>query len=223
MFIQAFLQLSPGVFAIFYHHALGKTTAKKADDRSLSFILGVEITIAVVFLITYFIITFIAAEKEFFSTTFLWVMAGILLAEAIFTLFCYFKPGKKSKHTTRLFISRRLAENFIHRAETAKNRTDTIALGIITTATELIFTLPLFIISSVEILKFSPHFGFIFIIAYVVIATLPLFTIRTLFRTDHNLAEIERMRIKRKNLFRLAISISFLIIAILTFISGVNK
>lgn len=221
MLIQGFLQTSPAVFSIFYHHALGKTTAKKADDQSLSFILGTEIATAVFFLITYFIVTFLAAEKTLLNSIFLWVMTGIFVACALFTFFFYFRPGKKNKKTTKLFIHRHVAESFIFHTNNNKNRTDTILLGFLCAAVELIFTLPLFIISSVEILSLSPRFNFIFIIAYIVVATIPLFTIRTLYRTGHNLAEIEKLRIKRKMLFRIVLSASYLGIAILTFISGV--
>lgn len=221
MLIQGFLQLTPGVFSIFYHHTLGKTTAKKADDQSLSFILGTEIATAAFFLIVYFFVTFFAAEKALLNQTFLWVMTGIFAIEAIFTFFIYFRPGKKNKNTTKLFIHRHLAESFVYRANNNKNRTDTILLGFLSTATELIFTLPLFIISSVQILNLSPRFNFVFIIAYIIIATIPLFTIRTLYRTGHNLAEIEKLRIKRKFLFRIVIAASYVGLAILTFISGV--
>lgn len=221
MLIQGFLQLSPGVFSIFYHHALGKTTAKKADDQSLSFILGTEIATAIFFLATYLVVTFFAAEKALLNSIFLWIMAGIFILEALFAFFFYFRPGKKNKKTTKLFIHRHQAESFIYHTTFNKNRSDTILLGFLSTATELILTLPLFIISSIEILSLSPRFNFIFIIAYIVVATIPLFTIRTLYRTGHNLAEIEKLRIKRKFLFRVVISASYLGIAILTFISGV--
>ena len=221
MLIQAFLQLTPSVFTIFYHYALGKTSKKKADDQSLSFILGVEIFIAITFLITYIIIAFFIAEKDFMNSIFLWILSGIFFAEGIFILCCYFKNGKKSKSTTKLFIPRSIAKSFIFRVEHTKNRSDTIALGFITAASELLFTLPLFIISSIQIFKLSRNSGFIFIIAYIIIATLPLFAIRTAYRTDHNFAEIQRFRVKRKLFFRLILSLGFIAISILTFISGV--
>lgn len=221
MLIQGFLQLSPGVFSVFYHYALGKTTAKKADDQALSFILGTEIATATFFLITYFLITFFATENNFLNSTFLWVMAGIFFTLGIFTFSCYFKLGKKNKNTTKLFLSRHMAESFVYHATHTKNRTDTIILGFLSTTAELIFTLPLFIISSVEILNLSPRYNFIFIILYIIVATIPLFATRMLFRTGHNLAEIEKLRIKRKLLFRFVISVSYILVAILTFISGV--
>ena len=233
MVIQAFMQVSPGLFMIFYHHALGKTTAKKADDRSLSYILGAEIFVSIVFLITYIITTSIISEKDFPREILLWVMSGIFLAEALITFLFYFRPSsrksKKSKtkggqksQSTKLFIPRHVAESLSNRAGEAKSRSDTIVLGLVSCVFELPFTLPLYIISSIAIYNISVNSGFLFIIAYIVVATLPLFTIRTLFRTNHNLAEIQRSRAKKKLFFRLIISISFLILAILTFITGVH-
>lgn len=223
MLIQGFLQTSPSIFTIFYHYASGKTSAKKADDQSLSFILGVEIATATIFLITYFIITFFAAEKIILNSIFLWAMSGLFAALAFFTFFFYFRLGKKNRTTTKLFISRRMSENFLYRATHAKNRTDTILLGFLSSITELVFTLPLFIISSIEIIGLSPRFNFIFIILYIVVATIPLFAIRMSFRTRHNLAEIQRLRVKRKLFFRIIISAGYVGLAVLTFLSGVIK
>lgn len=223
MLIQAFLQTSPSVFAIFYHHNLSKTSKKKADDRSLSFIFGVEIVIAIVFLATYFAITFLFPEKFFLNQTFLFIMSGIFFIECIFILFFYFRIGKKFKKTTELFIPRRIAKKIIYLAKHTKKRTDAIILGAITVLIELAFTLPIMIISSISILNLSPRFGFIFIIAYIIIATLPLFTLRTIFYRSHNLANIQRFRVKNKMLFRLIISTSYLALAIITLILGVNQ
>lgn len=221
MLIQGFLQTSPSVFAIFYHHTLTKTSAKKTDDRSLSFILGVEITVAIIFLAIYFIITFFAIDNFLSNPIFFSIMSGILAIDAIFMWFFYFKIGKKFKNTTMLFLPRRLAKNLIFHAEQAKNRSDTIILGAITVIIELIFTLPLFIISSISILRLSPRFGFVFIIAYIIIATLPLFTIRTLYSSGQNLAEIQRFHVKHKLPIRLILSLSYLILAITILLSGV--
>ena len=215
MVIQGFLQLSPGLFAIFYHHALGKTTAKKADDRALSFILGVEICVAIVFLVVYISSSIFLSDQSFPRDIYLWVLSGIFLVEAVATFFLYFR-----KKSTSLFIPRHVAASLIHRAESAKSRSDTIVLGIVTCIFELIFTLPLYFAASFAISNISTRSGFIFIIAYIIIATIPLFTIRSLYKTGRNLAEIQRSRVKKKLFFRLTISISFLILAVLTFAAG---
>ena len=227
MVIQSLLQLSPGTFLIFYHQNLSKTSSKKADDRAFSFILGVEIGVAVFFLLTYIIINFFITKHNFLNSTFFYVMSGIFWTEAIFSFFFYFRPQKlkttkKSNGSTQLFIPRFLAVKLLHQACYTKNRSDAIILGIISTALELIFTLPLYIIASISIFIISPNTGFVFMIAYIIIATIPLFVIRTLYRTDHNLAEIQRARVRRKFITKTIISGCFTSLAIITLIIGVN-
>lgn len=220
--IQSLLQLTPGLFSIFYHHSLGTSSAKKADDRSLSFIIGVEIITVLVFLIVYWCITFLILENNFVGPIFLYVMSGIFLFEACFMLFGYFKYGR-THSVTELFLPRRISNALIHHAEHVKNRSDTILLGLITSALELFLTLPLYIICSVAIFNVSVNFGFIFIIIYTVVATIPLFTIRTYFRTGHNLAELTRLRSKSRFLIRITTFSAFAIIAAILFFSALPK
>ena len=221
MLIQAFLQLTPGLFAYFYHHALGKSSGKKADDTSLSFILGTEILTAIVFLVVYIIISFFIADKITDSNIYMATLVGIFIAESVIAFFFYFRRNsKKKEQSTKTFLPRFIAKNLIVNAKKAKNRSDTITLGIITAACELIFTLPLYIIISTEILSLGLRYGFVYIIAYIIIATVPLFAIRTAFRTDHNLAEIQRFRVNKKLFIKLILSISYLLIAILIIVKG---
>lgn len=228
MLIQSFLELSPGVFAIFYHYNLGKTTAKKADDQALSFILGTEICVAIVFLATYITTNFFITKDGKLDPIFIWTMSGIFLLEAIFSFFFYYKPARFQKLTTKkalknstmLFLPRSFASSLIYHIEHTKNRSSTIILGLVTCALELILTLPLYIIVSICIYYLSPNSNSVFIIAYIILATIPLFAIRTFFRTDHNLADIERLRVKKKLPTKFVISISYLVIAIVTLIVG---
>lgn len=226
MLIQSFLELSPGLFAIFYHQALGKTSTKKADDRSLSFILGTEICTAIVFLATYIIVSFFITKIGNISPIFMWIMSGIFLSLALISFFFYYRPTKfkkphsKTSKSTELFLSRRLAKNLKEHAERANNRSSTIVLGLITSALELLFTLPLYIIMSICIFYSFPNWNSILIIIYVIIATLPLFIVRTFYRTDHTLADIMRIRIKKKLLTKIILSLSYLAISIITFIIG---
>ena len=150
-------------------------------------------------------------------------MSGIFLVESLLALFWYYRPARKHSNSTKLFLSRKSATSLIHHAEHAKNRSDTIALGIITSAAELLFTLPLYIICSVEILNISVTSGFVFIIAYIVIATIPLFAIRTFFHSGHNLAEIQRIRVKKKPFTKATLFICYLLLTIIDFITGVTK
>lgn len=216
--IQAFLQLTPGTFSLFYHYALGKNSTKVADDFSLSFILGVEVFLTTIWLIIYSLIFFIFCNQpSFCSEVFLWITAGIFVAEAFAFFFFYFRKGRSS---SALFIPRQIARNINARAEKIKTRSDAFTLGFATGSLELIFTLPLYIISIVELMRISAFPRIIAIIFYIIIATLPLFSIRNLYRTGHNLAEITRSRIRAKTFLRLSISLGFLLLAFIIITSG---
>ena len=221
MLIQGLLQLNPAIFAIFYHHTLGKTSAKKTDDQALSFILGTELFTALFFLTIYFLVNFLDATFEPDYNILMWVMGGIFALETLLVFFFYFKLGKKSKNTTKSFLPRPVAKGILHRISKTKNRTDTILLGFLAASTEIIFVLPLYIIIAIQIIHLASRFSSLFIIAYIVVTTLPLFGARMLFRTGHNLAEIERRRVKRKTLFRFLITISFAVLSTLTILAGV--
>jgi small-conductance mechanosensitive channel len=80
MLIQSLMQLMPGIFAIFYHSALGKTSRQKADDLSLSFILGVELFTALFFVVAYAIISLCATEPPFYEDTLPWIFIAIFFS-----------------------------------------------------------------------------------------------------------------------------------------------
>ncbi|MBQ2695226.1 hypothetical protein IJG04_01120 [Candidatus Saccharibacteria bacterium] len=222
MLIQAFLQLNPSVFAIFYHNALGKKSPKVADNLSLYFFFGIEVFCAIVFLSIYFLLSTIFTYFPYFMTNiFPWIMSGIFMALAIVSFFWYFRTGHNCKKTTKLFISRSLAHHLTTCAEKVTTRSDAFLLGAFIGIIELGFTLPLYIICTFQIIYFTELSSFLIIILYIFSALLPLFIIHAIFLSHHNLANIQRFRIRKKPLFRITISLSFLIIAILTLISGI--
>ena len=218
MLIQGSLQLSPGIFSIFYHSALAKKSAKKADDLSLSFILGVETFLTAMLLFIFQIVNFLLLIL-IDPAVFYWTFAGIFFAEAIIVFCVYFR---KSPATT-LFIPRRIARNYQTYAASAKTRRDTFLLGFFSGIPELIFTFPLFILLAF-ITSFTPELSSsLSFIPYIIIAVVPLFTIRTLFRSGLNLASITRLRTKFKPLIRLILALSYLFIAICLIYLGVTN
>ena len=214
MVIFAFLQLSPSLFIIFYHSRLAKTSKKRADDQSLSYILGTEIYATFIWIVIYFIIfAAFLYVPEFGGGLFPFIMAGVFFAEAIIILFFYFRR-KKSKSSTALFISRRISKNLIHNAEKANNRTDCITLGFMANLPELFFTLPVFIVSA-TILQNTPALPrAIIIIALVCASTVPLLTVRRLYHTDHNLAEIQRLHVKLRPHIRFILTLAYFALAL---------
>ena len=216
--IQAFMQLTPGVFALFYHYALGKNSSTKADNLSLHFILGTITFIIIVWLFIYALIFTVFYNRiEPYPNFLPWLMAGIFLAESIASLLFYYRKGK----FTTLFIPRSIAKTLDSHARKIKNRSDAFILGFFSGIPELIFTLPLYVISAIELMKINSPPRCIFIIIYVIVSIIPLFVIRTLYRHDHTLAKIEHTRIRAKLFIRILLCVGFLLLALAVIKLGV--
>lgn len=217
MLITASLQLAPSTFSIFYHYALGKTTAKKADDRSLSFILGVEIFASLIWVLLFFILTLLRFIIDVYSPLTFWIISGIFFAEAIAFLLFYYRHG----HGTALFIPRNTASALQSCAQKANSRSDAIALGFFANFPELIFTLPLYFISTVILLNTPTLPCAPIIILCLASAILPLLIVRILYRSDRNLAFITRIRVRLKPFLRIIIPLLYVALASATLILGV--
>ncbi len=208
--ILACMQLVPGVFILFYHYALGKNSAKKAHGLSPYFILGYVVFLVATWFIVHNLIFSIFYHLEDTSIKFFsWALAGILLAESILSFLFYYRKGK----FTELFISRPVAKALDVHAQNSKTRTDAFTLGFLSGVPELIFTFPLFAISSTALMKINPLFRASALILSLLIIILPFVYLVYLFHFDHNLAEIERLRIRFKPIFRLTICLGFLALA----------
>lgn len=209
--IPMLLQLTPGTFSIFYHYALGKNSTKKADDLSLGFILGTEIFTTITWITIYTLIfTSFCTDTNFCPNIVFWIMSGTILAESIIILLFYYRKGK----STSLFISRHTANALSTRARQVKTRSDAIMLGFFAGLPELIFTLPLYIISSIILLETAALPRAILVILYIAAFTLPLFIIRITYHTGRNLADITRFRLRIKPMVR---TILFLLYFVLSF------
>lgn len=212
--IMSFLSLVPGTFALFSHYSHGRFSKKRANDLSFFFIMGAEIMSSCIFLSTFIMVAvFIADTPNVDTSAMTWIFASILIILSISSLFFYFRPGKG----TKLFISRKFAHTIDHHAKTAKTNSDAFVLGALCGTPELIFTVPLFIVTSTEILQLStahPMSTFLTLI-YIVVPIIPLFIHRWQFLHDHNLADIQRSRESNKMFTRIILCVSYLIIAIL--------
>lgn len=209
MVIFCFLQISSGLFSIFYHFRLAKTSKKQADDAALSYILGTEIFATAIWLIAY--ITIFCLNFDSISPVFLWLMTGICLADAVIILIFYFS---RTKSQTTTFISRRVANTLINNAMNTKSRSDAIMLGFVSCLPDFIFTLPIYIVGATFLQTENALPRAFIIILAVVVSVIPHFVIRTFFQTDHNLAEIQRFRIKLKPHFRFMLFLAYIAIAL---------
>ena len=214
--IIASLKLIPGVFALFYHYASGKYSAKKVSDLSIFFILGAESLPVLIF-----IILNLASRALLFTDVTLTenitiaTIAGLLFALSISMFFFYFRRSRG----TELFISRRTAKHFVKKASEVKTRSNAFSLGLISGLPELIFTLPLYIILLIESSKnLDVASSSATLLAFVLFIIAPLFLTYAYFRNGNNLANFERLRVRNKFFFRSFIASLYALLAILLII-----
>ena len=200
--IQGILQLAPGVFAYFYHYAIGKHSFKKAHLLSPFFILGIIFTNALIFVTVASLIT----DSEILRA----VMAGIFVALAVVGGVFYYRQGSGS----RLYTPRKLASALLSGARNAGSAHEAFLLGIVTGFSEILFTVPLAIMVVLQVRTFeSPIIQVGLISLDVFLTIVPFIVIAIMFRTGGNLADIERMRTRNKGFYRLMLCFLFLLLA----------
>ena len=220
MLIMALLQLTPGVFILFSHYVYGKYSRKNASNASLFFILGTETSTALVFLSIYFILSALyVAPLTITNDLLVWIISGAMIAIGIIFPFCYFRKG----NGTKLFISRQLAKQFDYKAKTVKLRSDAFVLGLIAGLPELIFTVPVYIIAAIEIMKIgsTPLTRAILVLCFVLIKIAPLIVTHIAMDSGQNLATIQKARVKNMPFIKYFTSIIYLLIGVLVIIFGV--
>ena len=214
MLIMGSFQLTPGVFALFYHYALGNYSKAKASYLSLFFILGAEIITTCLYLSIFYLTCIFFFDNLHPETSILfWTLAGILIALGFISFFFYFRRG----NGTKLFIPRKYAEALDISAKSVKTRSDAFMLGALSGTCELVFTLPLYLVTCVEIMKMGAE-GFssnLLTIIYILTPVIPLFFLRWKFQSGHNLADIQRSREKDKAFTRILLSTCYILIAVL--------
>ena len=222
MLIFASLQATPGIFTLFSHYAFGKYSKPKASDFILFYIIGVEVINVFLFLSIFYLSNILfLQEPSFENNAFAWILSGILISLGISTLFLYFRRSKG----TKLFIPRKYALAIDYSASSVKSRSDAFILGIYAGTCELIYTLPVqiavsFAIINLDIMSLT-NMPLIFL--YSLSPLIPLFILYWKFRSGHNLAEIQRTRVKNKNFTRFFLCICYLLLAVLIICTRVIK
>ena len=221
--ILAFLQLEPGIFALFSHYAMGKFNHKKRAMLTTFFMLGVETVSACLFICALLFVNlfFLYAFRP--ETSFLcWILVGVLVALAIVSLFCYYRPGKNTG--SQFFIPRKCAETLESYAAKIGTRSDAFTLGALSGVLELPFSLPLYLISAIAIIELSVEQPPLILLAllFILVPILPLALVRCRYRAGFTLADLLRSRERNKSAIRLVLTISYLALAILFIMEYIN-
>ena len=134
--ILAFLQLKTGIFAMLYHFASGKKSKRYADSLTFYYVLGI------LAITTPLATAFLSIQISDILKT---IMAGICFALSFLSLFFYYRYKKGSE----LYLSRKTVAVLNAGAKRA-HASDAIMLGIASGLIEFVFTIPLYLIVSVQ-------------------------------------------------------------------------
>ena len=198
------LCLKPGILMLFYHHAFGKNSQKRANYLSAYFILGsataVGILLTVVFMLTVD------------SAILHWILTGVLVALGILYFLFYFRRGRG----TELFLSRKQARSLVATAAAAKSPSDAFMLGAMAEIPELIFSLPVYVALAVGLNWLNDQIlrTCLAIVAILCILA-PLFITWGFLMGGRNLADLQRLRVKNKLFCRFFVAGCYFILAAL--------
>lgn len=202
MLLQNFLQLAPGVFAYFYHYAFGKYSKKAAGFLTNFFLFGFLLANAAIFTIVFFAVS----DSELLRA----IMAGIFVALGVAGAAFYFRRSSASE----LYIPRRLSAALLKKARKSNKAFGALLLGAMSALSECLFTVPLYIMATLQIKYFdSGLIQFELIAIDLVLLLIPFIIFRVLFHSGGNLADIIRMRVRNKNYCRLMLLFVFILLA----------
>ena len=214
MLILSMLQLIPGIFAIFYHYTLGKTSRKKANKFGLFFIVGIISFALLAFTLTYCLACLLSKQSARLDDLCInWIMIGIFAAVGLSFFFIYYRKGSG----TKLFISRKISNCYQASSKKVKTNSDAFLLGFISGIPELPFSLPLFFIVSTCLINLidNPLIHFTVFLLVAISTSASSFITLWFYNADYNLANIGRFRTKNKSFFKTIISLIYFLIALL--------
>ncbi|MBQ3348509.1 hypothetical protein IJG90_03270 [Candidatus Saccharibacteria bacterium] len=210
--IAASLQLPLGALLLLYHASLGKNIRKKTKKLASSFISGVTLMNFLLLGTAIFLVSVLTATGTLPHLLHV-ILFGILVFLGIIAWFFYYKR----KGSTELWLPRRLARFIDVRARETNDLSEAFSLGLLIPLSEIIFSLPLLILSADAILRLDTLYQALGLVIFTIFGTLPLLILRLFIRKGRNIADVQRWRLKNKSFFRFFTGAGFLILAAFLF------
>ncbi len=216
--VAASLQLPLGTLLLLYHASMSKNVRKKTKRLASSFISGVTLMNFLLLGTTIFIISALVPigtlPKLGYASIF-----GALIFLGIIAWFFYYKR----KGSTELWLPRSIARYIDSRAKATDSDTEAFSLGLLVPMSEIIFTLPLLVLSADAVLNLDIVYQVLGLVIFTVFTIIPLLTLRIFIRRGRNVAEVQRWRLKNKSFFRFFTGASFLVLAAFLFAFVIMK
>ncbi len=213
--IVASLQLSIGTLLLLYHASFGKKIQTKTKELTSSFIAGSTFMSFMLLGTTLFLVSVLSTGGVLPRVAYIFIF-GVLIALSIAVCLFYYRR----KGSTELWLPRQLASYIRSRAIVTNDNSEAFSLGILVLLSEILFTLPLLVISADAILHLKTIYQALGLVIFTSFSALPLLILRFFIRRGRNIAEVQRWRIRNKTFFRFFTSVSFAVLAmfILAFI-----
>ncbi len=207
--LAACLQVSLGTLLLLYHASFGKNIRVKTKKLASSFISGVTLMNFLLLGTAIFLVNSLF-PGGLLPRYFFYIILGILVVLAFFAWLFYYKR----KGTTELWLPRRLARYIDTRAKTTNDISEGFSLGLLVPLAEIVFTLPLIVLSADAILRLDTLYQALGLVVFTIFGSLPLLVMRIFIRRGHNVAEVQRWRLKNKTFFRIFTGAGFMVFAI---------
>lgn len=206
--VAASLQLPLGALLLLYHASIGKNVRKKTKVLASSFISGVTLMNFLLLGTAIFLISVLTPAGKLPEIGYSIVLCVLLMLGIIAWFFYY-----KRKGSTELWLPRHLARFIDSRAKATESDSEAFSLGLLVPLAEICFTLPLLVLCADAILNLSTPFQALGLVIFTVFSIIPLLALRFSIRKGHNVAEVQRWRIKNKTFFRIFTGAGFLVLA----------
>lgn len=206
--ITASLQLPLGTLLLLYHASLGKNVRLKTKKLASSFISGATLMNFLLLGTSIFLVSVLTPTGTLPDLAYI-ILFGLLVALGFIAWFFYYKR----KGSTELWLPRHLAHYIDSRAKTTNDLSEAFSLGVLVPLAEILFTLPLLILSADAILHLDTVFQAIGLVIFTIFSAVPLLVLRIFIRKGRNVAEVQRWRLRNKAFFRFFTGAGFLVLA----------
>lgn len=214
--IHASFQLSVSMLTLLSGHTIGgRASHVKVLRRAGSFILGVVLMTLLLLSSTILVLQVIFGT---YTPPLLWsVGCGLLMGLGIAVWVFYYR---KASGTT-LWLPRNFATFLARRTKATNSSAEAFSLGMASVIAEIIFILPLLLISAMTLLQLTPVWQATGIALYVGFASLSLGIIGVLVGSGHKLSRIQKWREANKRFLQFAAGSGLLVLGFYIYVDYV--
>lgn len=211
--IQASFQLSVSMVTVMSGHALGKKTALlRLSSLVSAFTLG---AMAMVALSASFIVVVITNLFAYIPTSLWSIVSGLFIGVGVAVWLFYYRHRTGG---TVLWVPRPIANYLAKRARATSSEPEAFSLGLTSVIGEIVFTAAPTVLVALLLTQLQPTLQLVGLLAYTLIATLPLFIISMDVAGGGSLARIQRWRERNKRFLQFTAGSALIVLGVYLYV-----